>query len=60
MELVIRSTAIYWFLWLVVRGTGKRSLAEISSLDLLVIVVLGVQLCRYRTETPRGARAPDR
>lgn len=41
MELVVRSTAIYWFLWLVVRGTGKRSLAEISPLDLLVIVVLG-------------------
>ncbi len=41
MELVIRATIIYWFLWLVVRGTGKRSLAEISPLDLLIIVVLG-------------------
>ncbi|MHB1139907.1 MAG: DUF421 domain-containing protein [Microthrixaceae bacterium] len=41
MELVIRATIIYWFLWLVVRGTGKRSLAEVSPLDLLIIVVLG-------------------
>jgi uncharacterized membrane protein YcaP (DUF421 family) len=41
VELVIRATVIYWFLWLVVRGTGKRSLAEISPLDLLIIVVLG-------------------
>jgi uncharacterized membrane protein YcaP (DUF421 family) len=41
MELVIRATVIYWFLWLLVRGTGKRSLAEISPLDLLIIVVLG-------------------
>ena len=41
MELVIRATVIYWFLWLVVRGTGKRSLAEISPLDLLIIVVVG-------------------
>jgi uncharacterized membrane protein YcaP (DUF421 family) len=41
MELVIRATVIYWFLWLVVRGTGKRSLAEISPLELLIIVVLG-------------------
>jgi uncharacterized membrane protein YcaP (DUF421 family) len=41
MELVIRATIIYWFLWLVVRGTGKRSLAEISPLDLLIIVVMG-------------------
>ncbi|MDQ2677572.1 MAG: DUF421 domain-containing protein [Actinomycetota bacterium] len=41
MELVIRATIIYWFLWLVVRGTGKRSLTEISPLELLIIVVLG-------------------
>jgi len=41
MELVIRATAIYWFLWLVVRGTGKRSLAELTPLDLLLVVVIG-------------------
>jgi uncharacterized membrane protein YcaP (DUF421 family) len=41
MELVLRATAIYLFVWIVVRGTGKRSLAELTPLDLLVIVVLG-------------------
>jgi uncharacterized membrane protein YcaP (DUF421 family) len=41
MELVIRATIIYWFLWLVVRGTGKRSLSELTPLDLLIIVVVG-------------------
>lgn len=41
MELVIRATVIYWFLWLVVRGTGKRSLSELTPLDLLLIVVIG-------------------
>jgi uncharacterized membrane protein YcaP (DUF421 family) len=41
VELVLRSSAIYWFLWLVVRGTGKRSLAELSPLDLLLVVVMG-------------------
>ena len=41
MELVIRATAVFWFLWLVVRGTGKRSLAELTPLDLLLIVVIG-------------------
>ena len=41
MELVIRATVIYWFLWLVVRGTGKRSLSELTPLDLLITVVLG-------------------
>jgi uncharacterized membrane protein YcaP (DUF421 family) len=41
VELVIRATVIYWFLWLVVRGTGKRSLSELTPLDLLITVVLG-------------------
>lgn len=41
MELVVRATVIYWFLWLIVRGTGKRSLAELTPLDLLLVVVMG-------------------
>lgn len=41
MEILIRATVIYWFLWLLVRGTGKRSLGELTPLDMLVIVVLG-------------------
>lgn len=41
MELVLRATAVFWFLWLVVRGTGKRSLAELTPLDLLMVVVIG-------------------
>lgn len=41
MELFLRATVIYWFLWIVVRGTGKRSLAELTPLDLLLIVILG-------------------
>jgi uncharacterized membrane protein YcaP (DUF421 family) len=41
MELIIRATVVYWFLWLVVRGTGKRSLSELTPLDLLLLVVIG-------------------
>ena len=41
MELVVRATVVYWFLWLVVRGSGKRSLAEITPLEMIMIVVLG-------------------
>lgn len=41
MELVIRATVIFWFLWLIVRGSGKRSLAELTPLDLILIVVIG-------------------
>lgn len=41
MEIVIRATVIYWFLWLIVRGTGKRSLSELTPLEMVLIVVLG-------------------
>jgi uncharacterized membrane protein YcaP (DUF421 family) len=41
MEIVVRATVIYWFLFLVVRGAGKRSLAELTPLDMLIIVILG-------------------
>lgn len=41
MEIVVRATVIYWFLFLVVRGAGKRSLAELSALDMLVLVIMG-------------------
>jgi uncharacterized membrane protein YcaP (DUF421 family) len=41
MEILLRATLVYWFLWLVVRGTGKRSLSELTPLDLLLIVVVG-------------------
>lgn len=41
MELVVRATVIFWFLWLVVRGTGKRSLAELTPLDLILVVIIG-------------------
>jgi uncharacterized membrane protein YcaP (DUF421 family) len=41
MEIVMRATVVFWFLWLVVRGTGKRSLSELTPLDLLLVVVVG-------------------
>lgn len=41
MEIVVRATLVFWFLWLVVRGTGKRSLSELTPLDLLLVVVVG-------------------
>lgn len=41
MELLVRATVMYWFLFIVMRGTGKRSLAELTPLDMLVLVVLG-------------------
>lgn len=41
MDIVLRATVVYWFVWLLVRGTGKRSLTELTPLHLLVVVILG-------------------
>jgi uncharacterized membrane protein YcaP (DUF421 family) len=41
MEIVIRATVIYWFLWLVMRASGKRELAQMSPFDLVLLVTMG-------------------
>jgi uncharacterized membrane protein YcaP (DUF421 family) len=41
MEIVLRSTLVFWLLWLITRGTGKRELAQLSAFDLVLVVVLG-------------------
>lgn len=41
MEIVIRATVIFWFLWLVTRGMGKRELAEMSPFEMILLVTMG-------------------
>lgn len=41
MEIVLRSTIIFFFLWLVTRATGKRVLSELSAFELIMIVTVG-------------------
>jgi len=41
VEIVVRATVIFWFLWLVTRGLGKRELAELSPFELILIVTMG-------------------
>ena len=41
MELVLRTTAIYFILWAITRGLGKRELAEMSAFELLLLVTVG-------------------
>ena len=41
MELVIRATFIYFFLWLVGRGVGKRELSQLTAFELILLVVMG-------------------
>ena len=41
MELIIRATVLYFFLWLVARGTGKRELSEMTAFELILLVTMG-------------------
>lgn len=41
MEIVARSLIVYLFLWLLLRALGKRELGQMSSFELLLLVVLG-------------------
>ncbi|HEV8622949.1 MAG TPA: YetF domain-containing protein [Acidimicrobiia bacterium] len=41
MEIIVRATAIYFFLWLLTRALGKRELAEMTAFELLLLMVVG-------------------
>lgn len=41
MEIVIRATIVFWLLWLVLRASGKRELAQLTPFELIVLMVLG-------------------
>ncbi len=41
MEIILRATAIYFFLFAVSRGTGKRELAEMTAFELILLVSMG-------------------
>src|SRR5436305_769493 len=41
MEIVFRSLAIFFFLWVVTRAVGRSSLGELSTFPLLLYVTMG-------------------
>ena len=41
MEIVIRASVLFFFLWLVTRTTGKRQLAQLSAFELVLIIAMG-------------------
>ena len=41
MEIILRATALYFFLWMLTRALGKRELAEMTAFELLLLVVVG-------------------
>lgn len=41
MEIVVRAVVVYVFLWLLLRGMGRRELAEMSAFEIVILVVIG-------------------
>lgn len=41
MEIIVRATVVFFFLFVVLRAIGKRDLAELSPFDIVILVVLG-------------------
>ncbi len=41
MEIILRATVLYLFLWLVARGTGKRELSQMTAFELILLVTMG-------------------
>ena len=50
MEIVIRATVVFWFLWLLLRASGKRELAQMTPFELIVLMVLGDIIQQATTE----------
>ncbi len=41
MDIVLRAAVIFVVLWIVIRVSGKREIAQLSAFDLIVLVTLG-------------------
>lgn len=41
MEIIVRATIMYFFLWAVARGVGKRELSEMTAFELILLVTVG-------------------
>ena len=41
MEIIIRATVIYFVLWALARGVGKRELSEMTAFELILLVTMG-------------------
>lgn len=41
MDIVLRAAVVFVLLWLVIRVTGKREVAQLSAFDMIMVVTLG-------------------
>lgn len=41
MEIILRASIVFFFIWLLSRALGKRELAEMTAFELILLVVIG-------------------
>ncbi len=41
MEIIVRATVVFFFLFLVARGVGKRELSQLTAFELILLVTMG-------------------
>ena len=41
MEIIVRATVVFFFLWSLTRGMGKRELSQMTAFELLLLVTVG-------------------
>jgi uncharacterized membrane protein YcaP (DUF421 family) len=41
MEIVLRSVAVFAFLWFMMRAIGKKELSQLSAFELVLLIVIG-------------------
>jgi uncharacterized membrane protein YcaP (DUF421 family) len=41
MGIIVRSVALFLFVWLVLRAVGRKELSELTSFELVIVIVMG-------------------
>ena len=41
MQIIVRASVMFIFLWVVMRAMGRKELAELSAFELILLVVIG-------------------
>ena len=41
MDIVIRAVIVFVFVWVAIRVSGKREVAQLSAFDMILLVTLG-------------------
>jgi uncharacterized membrane protein YcaP (DUF421 family) len=54
MDIVLRSAAVFVFLWFATRAMGKRELSEMSPFDLILLVIMGDLIQQGVTQDDRS------